>query len=171
MVGGGATDGGKLGGEALDRALRVHDLADRDAGEVELHGERLGEQPRVALGDTGTAAGADLDLDDAERLQRAQRVARHDPAHPEPPRQVLLSAEKVTRPHLLGEQCLTHLGDDSRRQRRPAEGEDLARLDGWMQPHKQGPSKNMIKIISFSWYRQVEFSGAESPRSTGPWAL
>ena len=48
MVGGGRVLGGELGGERLDRALRVHHLARADAGEVELHRERLGEQPRIA---------------------------------------------------------------------------------------------------------------------------
>ena len=83
VIVGGGVDGGKLGREALDGALRVHDLADRDAGEIELHGERLGEQPRIALRDPRAAAGADLDVDDALRLQRAQRIARDDPADAE----------------------------------------------------------------------------------------
>ena len=70
--------GGEFGGEAFDGALRVHDLGGADAGEVELHGERLGEQPRVAARDPRAAPLAHLDLDDAQRLERAQRVARDD---------------------------------------------------------------------------------------------
>ena len=72
--------GGELRGEAFDGALRVHDLGGADAGEVELHGERLGEQPRVAARDPRAAALAHLDLDDAQRLaacaaRRARRCA------------------------------------------------------------------------------------------------
>ena len=61
--------GGKLGGEAFDGALRVHDLGGADAGEVELHRERLGEQPRIAARHPRAAALAHPDLGDAERLQ------------------------------------------------------------------------------------------------------
>ena len=69
--------GRKLGGEAFDRALRVHDLGGADAGEVELHRERLGEQPRIAARHPRAAALAHLDLGDAERLQAcAARRAR-----------------------------------------------------------------------------------------------
>ena len=46
-VGVGGVLGGELGGQALDGALRVHDLGGGDAGEVELHRQRLGEQPRL----------------------------------------------------------------------------------------------------------------------------
>ena len=45
---GGGIDGGELGREALDGALRIHDLARRDAGEIELHRQRLGEQAGIA---------------------------------------------------------------------------------------------------------------------------
>ena len=48
--------GGELGGEAFDGALRVHDLAGDDAGEIELHRQRLGEQPRIAARDARAAA-------------------------------------------------------------------------------------------------------------------
>jgi len=71
--------GRELGGERLDRALRVHDLGRAHAGEVELHRERLGEQPRIAARHARAAALAHLDVGDAERLQRAQRVARGNP--------------------------------------------------------------------------------------------
>ena len=43
VIVGGRIGGGELRRQAFDGALRVHDLADRDAGKVELHGERLGE--------------------------------------------------------------------------------------------------------------------------------
>ena len=49
-----------------------------DAGEVELHGERLGEQPRIAARHPRAAALAHPDLGDAERLQAcaARRAPR-----------------------------------------------------------------------------------------------
>ncbi len=72
VVGGGRVFGGKLGRERFDRALRIHDLGGGDAGEVELHGQRLGEQARVAARHARAAALAHLDVRDAERLQRAQ---------------------------------------------------------------------------------------------------
>ncbi len=57
-----------------------------DAGKIELHGQRLGEQAGVALRDARAAAGADLDLDDALGFQRSQRIARDDAADAEPRR-------------------------------------------------------------------------------------
>ena len=69
------------------------------AGEVELHRERLGEQARVAARDARAAALADLDLDDPERLERAQRVARGDAAHAETLGNVLLGAEEIAGPN------------------------------------------------------------------------
>ena len=100
-VGGGGVLGGELGAERFDRALRVHDLGGGDAGEVELHGERFGEQARIALRDAGAAAFAHADLDDAERLQRAQRVARDDAAGAEARGQVLFGAEEIAGLELL----------------------------------------------------------------------
>ena len=126
MVLGGGVDRGELGGVAFDRALRVHDLGGADAGEVELHRQRLREQPRVALRDARAAAGADLDLDDALRFQRAQRVAGDDAADAEALGEVLLGAEEVARPQLLGEQRVAHLGDDLGGQGRAAERDDVA---------------------------------------------
>jgi hypothetical protein len=61
--------GGKLGGERFDRALCVHDFRRAHAGKVELHGERLGEQARIAARHARAAALAHLDVGDAERLQ------------------------------------------------------------------------------------------------------
>ena len=49
VVFGGRMDGGEFGGKALDGALRVHDFADCHAGEIELHGERLGKQAGITL--------------------------------------------------------------------------------------------------------------------------
>ena len=137
--------GGELGGVAFDGALRVHDLGGGDAGEVELHRERLREQPRIALGDAGAAAGADLDLDDALRLERAQRVARDDAAHAEALGEVLLGAEEVARPQLLGEQRVAHLGDDLGREGGAAERDDVA-------PERLalvGPDRR----VSTAWFR------------------
>ena len=89
--------GGKLGGEAFDGALRVHDLGRRDAGEIELHGERLGEQPRIAARHPRAAALAHPDLGDAERFERAQRIARDDPADAVARRDLVLGAEESRR--------------------------------------------------------------------------
>ena len=111
-VRGGGVFGRKLCGHAFDAALRVHDLAHFDAGELELHRQRLGEQPRIAMRDARAAAGAHADLDNAERLQRAQRVARHDAAHVEARRQFLLGGEEVAGLEALFEQRLAHFGDD-----------------------------------------------------------
>ena len=66
----------------------------------------------IALRDARAAAGADLDVDDALRLQRAQRVARDDAADAEALGEVLLGAEEIARPQLLGEQRVAHLRDD-----------------------------------------------------------
>ena len=109
--------GREFGGECFDRALRVHDFRRGDAGEVELHGERLGEQARIAARNARPAALAHLDVGDAERLQGAQRVARHDPADAEARRQVLLGAEEVAGLELLGKQRVAHLSDDVRGKR------------------------------------------------------
>ena len=48
VVLGGGIDGGELRRKALDGALRVHDLADRYAGKIELHGQCLGKQAGIA---------------------------------------------------------------------------------------------------------------------------
>src|SRR5262249_34004518 len=137
MILGGGIDGGELRGAALDGVLRIHDLADGDAGKIELHRQRLGEQAGIALGDTRTAAGADLDLDDALSFQRSQRVARDDAAHAETLGQILFGAEEIARTKLFGEQRVAHLNDDLRRHGRGAEGNNLplAALHGWMKPH------------------------------------
>jgi hypothetical protein len=92
--------------------LRVHDFGGGYAGEVELHGERFGEQPRIAFGDSRPTAFAHANLDDAERLQCAQRVARDDPADAVAGRKILLGAEEVARLQLLAEQRVAHVGDD-----------------------------------------------------------
>src|SRR5262245_49184659 len=137
MILGGGIDGGELSGAALDGVLRIHDLADRHAGEIELYRERLGEQAGIALGDTRTAAGADLDLDPALSFQRSQRVARDDAAHAETLGQNLFGAEEIARAKLFGEERVAHLNDDLRRHGRGAEGDDLplAALHGRMKPH------------------------------------
>ena len=122
----------------------------RHPGEIELHRQCFGEQAGVALRDARAAAGADLDLDDALRVERAQRVARDDPAHPEALGEVLFGAEKVARPHLLGEQRIAHVRHDLRRERGAAECDDvaLAALDGRMKPH-DGAGFNDDKDIIF----------------------
>ena len=99
----------KLGGEAFDGALRVHDLGGADAGEVELHRERLGEQPRIAARDPRAAALAHPDLGDAERLQGAQRIARDDPADAVARRDLVLGADAVAGLELLRKQRVAHV--------------------------------------------------------------
>ena len=93
--------------------------------EIELHRQRLGEQAGIALRNPRAAAGADLDVDDALRLQRAQRVARHDPAHAEALGEVLFGAEEIARAQVLGEQRLAHLRDDLGRHGGGAERDHL----------------------------------------------
>ena len=116
-VGGGRILGGELGAERLDRALRIHDLGGGNAGEVELHGERFREQARIALGDARAAAFAHADLDDAERLEGAQGIARHDAACVETGGEVFFGAEEVAGLELLGEEGVADPGNDLRRQR------------------------------------------------------
>ena len=144
MIGRRRVLGRKLGGERFDRALRVHDLGRADAGEIELHRERLGEQARIAARDARAAALAHADFGDAERLQGAQRIARHDAADAEARREVLLGAEEIAGLELLGEQRVAHLGDDLRRERsRTAADEDRrAALCGVARPgdgHRGSP--------------------------------
>src|SRR5262249_43000686 len=164
VIFGGGIDGGEFCGAALDGALRIHDLADRHAGEIELHGQRLGEQAGIALSDTRTPAGANLDLDDALGLQRSQRIARDDAAHFETLGQILFRAEEIARAKLFGEQRVAHLNEDRRGHGRGAEGNTLplAALHGRMEPHAKlrrwsGLLKRVvanvitiIKMISFS---------------------
>jgi ABC-type nitrate/sulfonate/bicarbonate transport system permease component len=57
--------GRELRGQAFDRALRIDDLLCRDAGQLELHGESLGEEGGIALRDAGAASLAHADVDDA----------------------------------------------------------------------------------------------------------
>ena len=111
--------GRKLGGKRLDRALRVHDFGGADAGEVELHRERLGEQPRIAARNPRAAALAHPDFGDAERLQGAQRVARHDAADAEARGEVLLGAEEIAGLELLREQRIAHIARRSGRRATP----------------------------------------------------
>ncbi len=122
--------GGKLRGEAFDGALRVHDLDRRHAAEVELHRERLGEQPRIAASDARAAALAHPDLGDAERFERAQRIARDDAADAVARRDLVLSAEHVAGLELLGKQRVAHVADDLRGQRRRAAGKEAPARNG-----------------------------------------
>ena len=101
--------GRQLGGEAFDGALRVHDLGGADAGEVELHRERLGEQPRIAARHPRAAALAHPDLGDAERLQGAERVARDDPADAVARRDLVLGADAVAGLELFRKQRVAHV--------------------------------------------------------------
>ena len=139
---GGRVLGGELGAERLDRALRVHDLGGGDAGEVELHGERFGEQARIALRDARAAAFAHADFDDAERLQRAQRVARDDAARLEAGGEVLFGAEEIAGLELLGEERVAYPGDDLRRHRGGTAGKHDAGGEFTAHRHRlpQGPA-------------------------------
>jgi len=97
-----------------------------------------------------SAAGADLDLDDALRLQGAQGIAGDDAAYPEALGQILLGAEEIAGTKLLGEQRIAHLRDDLRRHGRGAEGNDLPLgvLHGRMQPH---PNLHAIARAQLAW--------------------
>src|SRR5262249_14333143 len=83
------------------------------------------------------AAGTDLDLDHALRLQGSQRVAGDDPADSKALGKMLFRAEEIAGAKLFGEQRLPNLGDDLRRHGRGAEGNDLplAVGHGRMKPH------------------------------------
>ena len=131
-------DRGKLGREALDGALRVHDLAHRYAGQIELHGERLGEQAGIASCDACPAAGTDLDLHDALRFERSQRIAHHDPADPETPGKVLLGTEEIAGPKFFRKQRLAHPTHDLGRHGGGTQWDDLALavLDRRMRSHR-----------------------------------
>ena len=102
----------KFGAERLDGALRVHDFGSAHAGEIELHRERFGKQPRITVGNAGAAAFAHADFDDAEGFERAQRVARNDAAGIKPRRQIFFSAEKIPGPQPFGKQRIAHFGHD-----------------------------------------------------------
>jgi hypothetical protein len=116
-IGGGGVLGGEFGAQCFDGALRVHDLGRGDAGEIELHGERFGEQARVALRDAGAATFTHADFDDPERFERAQGVTGHDAARIEAGGKVLLCAEEVAGLELLGEERVAYPGNDLRRHR------------------------------------------------------
>ena len=144
----------------------------RDAGKVELHRQRLGEQARVAARHPGAAALAHADLGDAEGLQCAQRVARDDPAHAEPRRQILLGAEELTGLQPLGEQRIAHLGDDLRRQRSAASGEKgrpVCWTFGASTPMRVPPAATVaeegkiVKILSYEPARLAPSTPARTP--------
>jgi len=112
--------GGEFGAERLGGALHVHNFGDTHPGEVELHRQRFGEEARIAVGDARAAALAHADFDDAERLERTQRIAGDDPACAEARRQVLFRAEEVARPKPLANsasrtRATTWAGSEDRR--------------------------------------------------------
>ena len=72
------------------------------------------------MGNARAASFAHADFDDAEGLERAQRVARNDATGIKPRRQVFFGAEKITGPQPLGKQRITHLGHDLGGERRRA---------------------------------------------------
>src|SRR5262249_59770145 len=94
----------ELGAKRLDRALGVHDLCGSDTSEIELHSESLGEQAWITVRDAGAAAFAHADFDNAERLQRAQCVARDDAAGGEAGSEIFLRPEEIAWLEFLGEQ-------------------------------------------------------------------
>ena len=174
MVLGGGVDGGEFGREALDGALRIHDLARRDAGKIELHRQRLGEQAGIAPGDARAAAGPDLDVDHALGFERSQRIAGDDAADPEAAGQILLGAEEIAGTQFAGEQRIAHLRHDLRRHGGRAEGEDLpfTAVNGGMQPHMASarPSRlkvaTILKMISFALGR-VKSAAPAAARAQG----
>ena len=163
MVVGGGIDGCELGRETLDRALGLHDLSNRHAGKVELDRKRLRKQSGIALGNSSAAPGADLDLDNALCLERAQSIARHNAAHVEPLGQILLGAEEIARAQRLAKQRLAHLRNNPRRKGRAAKSNDvpLDVVDRRMQAHG---SEMMIKILSLGESRPALTSGCFEPR-------
>src|SRR5262249_55762578 len=106
----------------------------------ELNGKRFREQARIALGDARTTAFAHADLDNAERLERAQRIARHDAACVETGGKVFFGAEKIAGLELLGEEGIAEPGNDLRRQR-------------WGAPRKQEAGGNFATHHSGLWRR------------------
>jgi hypothetical protein len=151
----GGVFGGEFRGQRLDRALRVHDLGRPDAGEVELHRQRLREQPRIAARHPRPAALAHFDFGDAERLQGAQRIARDDPRHAVALSDLVLGADAVAGLEFLGEQRIAHVGDDLRGQRRRTAGKEhpagqrggeRVRFAG--HGCSLGPSHKLVKILS-----------------------
>ncbi len=60
--------------------------------------------------------GSDLDLGDAERFERAQRVARDDAADAEALGDILFAADDIAGLEALFVQRLAHLSDDLRRE-------------------------------------------------------
>src|SRR3954451_956359 len=155
MIGARRVLGRKFRRKGLDRALRVHDLCCADAGEVELHRECLGEQARIAARNARAAALAHLDVGDSERLESAQRVARHDPADAETGGEILLSTEEITGLELFGKQRVAHLADDLPRERgRMTADEDWrgfvrSGLDGRMDGHSGWLGGMIVKIVSY----------------------
>src|SRR6516225_4607219 len=138
--------GARKAGDVVDLALGLGDELAQPGmirgggihgGEIELHGERLGEQAGIAARNARSAARAHLDLDHALGFQRSQRVARDDAAHAETLGQIPFRAEEIARAQLFGEERVAHLNDDLRRHGRGAEGNDLplAALHGRMKPH------------------------------------
>ena len=86
--------------------------------------------------DAGAAALAHADFDNAERFQRAQRVARDDAACAEARGEVLFGAEEIAGLEPLGEQRVAHFADDARRQRGRAAGKHDARGQIAAHPHR-----------------------------------
>src|SRR6185312_8762593 len=118
-------------------------------------GKKLG----IATRHPRPAAGPDLDLGDAERLQGAQRVARDDAADPEALGDVLFAADEVAGLEALLVKRLAHLGHDLRRERRGATGRCDAplavRAKQRMYRHAAQPSRDGIdskdSIFQFPW--------------------
>ena len=92
---------------------------------------RFREQARIAGRDARAAALAHLDFDDAERGERAQRVARRHPAHAIARREIHFGAEEVAGLELLFEQLVAHTAHDLRRQRVGAAGKGKTLRGRW----------------------------------------
>ena len=106
--------GSELGGEALHRALCIDDFPGRHAGELELHGERFGEEGGVSARDARAAAFAHADLRNPECLERTEGIAGDDAAHLEARGEIILGAEKVAGHEPLIEERIANLGHDVR---------------------------------------------------------
>ena len=124
----------------FDRPLRIQDFHLADAGEIELNGESLGELVGASRCNPGAAARAHADIDDAERLQCAERVPRRVAANAEPRGNILFRTKEITRDHAAGEHRFAHVGDDHVGVgRRPAEilfgARPLHRPKNWFRGH------------------------------------
>src|SRR5262249_16782893 len=114
---------------------------------------------RIALRDARPAALAHADLDDAERLERAQRVARDDPAHAVTRRDVLLGAEEIARLDQLVDEREARVRHDLPGQRGlPPGREDRAVVAPRLQDRRADHGRKLARrrrIVKISYYKKT----------------